>query len=287
MHWNIGEVTVTKVLELEVLGGSRFVLPDATREAVMPIQWLVPHFADAEGRLRMSIHALLIRTPKLKVVVDPCLGNDKKDRRVPGWNERQGPFLKDLEQAGFSRESVDIVLCTHLHVDHVGWNTMLVDGQWQPTFPNARYLFGRVEYEYWKEQHIREDARPVFEDSVRPVFDAGLADLVETDHRICDELRLTPSLGHTPGHVSIEIASAGQRGLITGDIAHHPCQLARPHWRASPDCDPDQAEATRRRMFRDLCNQPVLVLGTHFAGPTAGWVEPDGEAYWLRTEAKQ
>jgi len=287
MRWTIGEVTITKVLELEVLGGSRFVLPDATREAVQSIKWLVPHFADEEGRLRMSIHALLIQTPTLRVVVDPCLGNDKQNRHVPGWNNRQGRFLDDIAAAGFPRESVDVVLCTHLHVDHVGWNTMLVDGRWQPTFPNARYLFGRVEYEFWKAQHTQEAARFVFEDSVRPVFDSGLADLVETDHRICEELRLIPSQGHTPGHVSIGIESGGQRALITGDIAHHPCQLARPHWRATPDCDPEQAEVTRRRMFGELCNQPVLVLGTHFAGPSAGWVEPDGEAWWLRTEPKK
>ena len=285
MRWTVGEVSITKVLELEVLGGTRFVLPEATREAVQPIKWLVPHFADEEGRLRMSIHALLIRTPTLRVVVDPCLGNDKENRRVPGWNNRQGRFLEDIAEAGFPRESVDVVLCTHLHVDHVGWNTMLVDGRWQPTFPNARYLFGWVEFEHWRSQREDETARAVFEDSVRPVFDGGLADLVETDHRICDELRLIPSQGHTPGHVSIGIESKGQRALITGDIAHHPCQLARPHWHAAPDCDPVQAEATRRRMFGELANQPVLVLGTHFAGPTAGWVEPDGEAWWFRTAA--
>ncbi len=285
MRWKLGDVSIAKVLELEFLGGSRFILPDATREAVLPMKWMVPHFADEEGRLKMSVHALLIETPGLRVVVDPCIGNDKKGRRVPAWNDRQGRFLEEIAEAGFPRESIDVVLCTHLHVDHVGWNTMFVDGRWQPTFPNARYLFGRLEYDYWKQQQTDSIAVTVFQDSVQPIFEAGLADFVETDHRICDELQLIPSLGHTPGHVSISIHSKGERGLITGDIAHHPCQLARPDWRATPDYDPDQAEATRRRMFKELSGQPVLVFGTHFAGPSAGWVEPDGDAYRLRVDA--
>jgi glyoxylase-like metal-dependent hydrolase (beta-lactamase superfamily II) len=150
MKWRIGDVTVTKIVELETVGGSRFILPDATYEAVQPISWLCPHFADEKGKLRMSIHSLVVETPDRTVIVDTCLGNDKKDRRVPTWNDRQGRFLADLAEAGFPREKIDTVLCTHLHVDHVGWNTMLVDGRWKPTFPNARYLFGRLEFEHWR-----------------------------------------------------------------------------------------------------------------------------------------
>ena len=161
MKWQIGEVTVTKIVELETTGGSRFILPQATREAILPISWLIPHFADAEGRLKMSIHALMVEAPGRRIIVDTCLGNDKKDRRIPTWNDRQGRFLEDLAAAGFARETIDTVLCTHLHVDHVGWNTMLVDGQWIPTFPNARYLFGRVEYEHWSTQTERADMLPV------------------------------------------------------------------------------------------------------------------------------
>lgn len=284
MHWKIGDVTVSKVLELEVTGGSRFLLPDAAPDLVRPMQWLVPHFASPEGKLKMSIHALLIQTPQYRIVVDPCLGNDKQNRRVPAWNGRQGSFLQDIADAGFPRESVDFVLCTHLHVDHVGWNTMWADGRWVPTFPNARYLFGRIEYEHWKNQKADELSIPVFEDSVKPVFEAGRADFVETDHRLCEEVQLIPSLGHTPGHVSIVIHSKGERALITGDIAHHPCQLERPDWRATVDHDGDQAEATRRRMFADLCGKQVLVFGTHFAGPSAGWIEANGETWKLRPQ---
>jgi glyoxylase-like metal-dependent hydrolase (beta-lactamase superfamily II) len=153
-----------------------------------------------------------------------------------------------------------------------------------PTFPNARYLFGRIEYEHWKNQKEVELAIPVFEDSVKPVFEAGKADFVETDHRICDEIRLVPSIGHTPGHVSIAIESKGEQALITGDIAHHPCQLERPEWRAMPDHDPAMAESTRRRMFADLCGKHVLVFGTHFAGPSAGWIEANGETWKMRSQ---
>ena len=137
MKWQIGDVTVTKIVELETTGGSRFILPQATREAILPISWLIPHFADEEGRLKMSIHALIVEAPGRRIIVDTCLGNDKKDRRIPTWNDRQGRFLEDLAAAGFARETIDTVLCTHLHVDHVGWNTMLVDGRVGPDLPES------------------------------------------------------------------------------------------------------------------------------------------------------
>src|SRR5579883_1925712 len=193
MKWRIGKVTVTKIVELEATGGSRFLLPQATREAVLPIAWLFPHFADEAGRLKMSIHALVIETPERRIVVDTCLGNDKQNRRIPTWNNLQGPFLADLAAAGYPRESIDTVLCTHLHVDHVGWNTMLVDGKWVPTFPRARYLMGRIEFEHWRGEQGREDMQAVFADSVAPVHEAGLVELVETDHRVGDEISLVPT----------------------------------------------------------------------------------------------
>ena len=250
MRWSIGKVTVTKVVELEATGGSRFLLPQATPEEVREIDWLAPHFADENGRLRLSIHALIIEVPGDKasggrrILVDTCLGNDKQGRRIPHWNDRHGTFLQDMAEAGFPVESIDTVLCTHLHTDHVGWNTMLVDGQWRPTFPKARYLFGRKEFEHWSNPASGDGAqRAVFGDSVQPIMEAGLAELVEVDHRLCEEVRLVPSHGHTPGHVSVHIASDGEEGFITGDIAHHPCQLARPHWNSTADGDPQAAEA--------------------------------------------
>jgi glyoxylase-like metal-dependent hydrolase (beta-lactamase superfamily II) len=279
--WQIGAVKITKVIELEATGGSRFVLPDATPELARSIPWLYPHFADERGRLKMSIHALVIETPSRRIIVDTCLGNDKENRRVPTWNKLQSGFLDDLAAAGFPQDSIDTVLCTHLHVDHVGWNTMLVEGRWVPTFPKARYLMGRVEFEHWRAQHEDAQQVAVFSDSVQPVFDAGLVDLVETEHVLCDEVRLMPTIGHTPGHVSVRIASQGAEALITGDFLHHPCQMARLDMVSTPDHDPALAKRTREAVFARLAGTPTLMIGTHFATPTAGRVVRDGDAYRL------
>jgi glyoxylase-like metal-dependent hydrolase (beta-lactamase superfamily II) len=283
MKWTIGDVTVTKIVELEMTGGSRFLLPQATPEAVLPITWLQPHFADENGRLRMSIHSFVVETPDRRIVVDTCLGNDKQGRRIPHWNDRDGPFLADLTNAGFRPESIDTVLCTHLHVDHVGWNTRLVDGKWVPTFPRARYLMGRTEYDHWRTVKDRPDMANILADSVTPIIESGLATMVETNERICDEITLVPTLGHTPGHVSVMIQSKGEQALITGDFMHHPCQIAHPEWSTLADSDPDQGIETRRRMFQRLAGTPVLIIGTHFAGATAGKLVTDGDTYRLDT----
>jgi glyoxylase-like metal-dependent hydrolase (beta-lactamase superfamily II) len=158
---------------------------------------------------------------------------------------------------------------------------MLVDDRWVPTFPNARYLMGRVEYAHWTSQDEREDMTAILADSVAPVWDAGLVDLVETDHRICDEISLVPTLGHTPGHVSVRISSRGEEALITGDFIHHPCQMAHPEWSSTADDDPHRAEHTRRDVFARLAGTPVLLIGTHFVAPTAGRVVRDGDAFRL------
>ena len=278
-RWKIGDVTITRVVELEMTGGTRFILPDALRDAVQPIAWLRPHFADEAGNLIMSIHALVVETPDRRILVDTCLGNDKP-RNIPAWHMRSGPFLADLAAAGYPVESIDTVLCTHLHVDHVGWNTRLENGRWVATFPRARYLFGREEWEHWSTADTSVYGS-VIDDSVRPIVDAGLHQLVEVDHRVCDEITLEPTRGHTPGHTSVRVRSRGEEALITGDFLHHPCQMARPDWCSSADTDREQGIATRRRMFASLAGSPVLVIGTHFATPTAGRVVRDGDAYRL------
>ena len=146
MHWNVGKVKITKVVELETVGSTRFILPLATNEEIQKLPWLIPHFANEEGRLKMSIHSLVVETPSRRIIVDTGLGNDKQGRNVPTWNNRKDPFLETMTAAGFPPDSIDTVLCTHLHVDHVGWNTKLVGGKWVPTFANARYVFGKTEY---------------------------------------------------------------------------------------------------------------------------------------------
>ena len=281
--WKIGDVTITKIVESETVGGGEWILPDAKPEAVGEIDWLVPHFANREGKLRFSIHALVVETPSLTMVVDTCVGNDKDRMPYRLWHRLQNDFLGDFAAAGFDPAKVDRVLCTHLHVDHVGWNTMLVDGAWVPTFPNARYLMARAEFEHWNNDD-EEFQQTVMGDSVTPVFEAGLVDLVDLDHRVCEEVDLVPTLGHTPGHVSIRIRSGGAQALITGDFIHHPCQLARVDWASSADSDKSEAEATRRRVFEEHAGTPTLVIGTHFATPTAGRVVRDGDAYRLATD---
>lgn len=281
ISWQIGDVKITKVVEIESTGGSRFILPLAVKEEVQPISWLYPHFADENGRLKMSIHALLVEAPGFRMIVDTCLGNDKQGRNIPTWNNLQGTFLEDLQAAGWDREKVDIVMCTHLHTDHVGWNTMLVDGEWVPTFPNARYLIARPEYEH-TEKNASGEIAGIFTDSVKPVFDAGLVDLIDVDHVISEEISLIPTFGHTPGHVSVMIKSKGETALITGDFVHHPCQLARPDWGSAADADAAQARETRDAMCARFQDTETLIIGTHFAGPTAGHLKSDGEVWRLQ-----
>ena len=277
--WQVGEVKITRIVELEVAGGSRFILPDATREAALEIGWLQPHFMTAEGRLIMSIHALVVETGERRIVVDTCIGNDKQ-RSIPNWTNMQTSFLADLAAAGYPPDDIDTVLCTHLHVDHVGWNTMLVDGEWVPTFKNARYLMAKTEFDYWSGDGQEEnDYGDIFADSVRPVFDAGLIDLVDMDHKLTDEVWLEPTPGHTPGHVSVKISSQGEDALITGDFIHHPCQMARLEWQSSADYDGEAAEKMRRETLARYADTPVLVIGTHFATPTAGHVVRDGDVF--------
>ena len=278
-EWRIGDVTVTRVVEIEATGGMSRIIPEATREKLQDIGWLYPHFVDESGRMRGSIHALIIETPDRAIMVDTCVGNDKL-RGNRAWNQLQTSFLDDMAKAGYELDRIDNVLCTHLHIDHVGWNTMLVDDKWVPTFPKARYLMGQVEFDHWR-QHEDVDQAVVMADSVTPVFDDGLVDLVATDHQICDQVSLIPTVGHTPGHVSVMINSQGEQAMITGDFIHHPCQFAHPEWSASVDTDPVQSAQTRREVFSKYAETPTLIIGTHFHTPTAGHLKRDGDAYRL------
>lgn len=285
--WQIGSVKITRVVELEMAGGSKFILPDALRDACLPYDWMQPNFMDEAGNLKMSVHALVIDTGDRRIVVDTCIGNDKP-RNVPAWSHLQTDFLKDLDAAGYPRESIDTVMCTHLHVDHVGWNTMLVDGEWVPTFPNARYLMAEKEWRHWDANEDERAYGPVLADSVRPIVEAGLADFVAMDEQICPEVRLEPTPGHTPGHVSVHIESDGQQALITGDCIHHPVQMTRTDWCSSADSDQAQGRDTRESLLARYVDTDVLIIGTHFATPTAGHVKrlddapgATAQSYWL------
>jgi glyoxylase-like metal-dependent hydrolase (beta-lactamase superfamily II) len=280
--WSIGDVRITEVAELTTTSAAHWLLPDARAERVMEIGWLQPHYATPDGKVHMTIRALVVEDGSRRILVDTCLGNDK-ERPVPTWNMRTGSFLSDLSEAGFPPESIDTVLCTHLHVDHVGWNTRLVDGKWTPTFPNARYLFADAEWEHWQRDDAGMD-EVLRADSIQPVIDAGLVDLVSVDAQLSEHVRLVPTPGHTPGHVSVEIADAGQRAIITGDLSHMVCQAAHPEWGSSFDVDPARAEQTRREFFAGQADTDVLVLGTHWE-PCANYVKSDGDVWRVEPAA--
>jgi glyoxylase-like metal-dependent hydrolase (beta-lactamase superfamily II) len=270
--WQVGNVKVTRVLEQEAplpFDGLIANL-DADRLAEHG-SWLKPHFMDDSGMMVLSIHALVVESEGKTIVVDTCMGNDRPLPMEMG--PLQTNFLADLE-AIVGRDRVDYVMCTHLHFDHVGWNTMCVDGEFVPTFPNARYLFGREEYEHWTSGVEDENIELVH--GVEPVVEAGLHELVEDDHAITGEVSLESTPGHTPGHVSVKIESAGARAVITGDMVHHPVQLAEPTWGSRPDAEPERAVQTRRSFVDRYGDSDVLVIGTHFAGPTAGRIKKVG-----------
>ncbi len=278
MHWTVVRVKVTKIAEITSFGGSRFILPQATSEAIQSMLWLAPHYATTEGRLKMTVQSWIVQTPGYNIVVDTCIGNGKQDRSVPRWNGLDEPYLDALAAAGAPAEAIDIVLCTHLHVDHVGWNTKLVNGQWVPTFANARYVFGKTEYEHWAAHSPDGEHKAVFGDSVQPIVTAGLADLVTSDHQICDEVSLISTPGHSPGHMSVLIKSDGAEALLTGDVAHHPCQMAHLDWSSTVDFDPVQSAETRKMLFSRFAGAPTLVFGGHF---DPGHLVRDGEAFRL------
>lgn len=281
MHWTVGRVKISKVVEIASTGGSRFILPQATSEENQKISWLAPHYATPEGRLKLNVQSWIVETPTLKIIVDTCIGNGKSNRSVPVWNNLDKPYLDDLAAAGTPADTIDIVLCTHLHVDHVGWNTKLAEGRWVPTFTNARYVFGKTEYDHWAAHSVEGEHKAVFEDSVEPIMAAGLADLVSSDHRICDEVSLIATPGHSPGHMSVLIRSDRTEALLTGDVAHHPCQMAHLDWSSTVDSDPVQSAETRRMLFSRFADTPTLVFGGHF---DPGHLVRDGDAFKLTAE---
>ena len=279
MQWKIGDVRITKVVEHEIpipLNGLLVDVPDGAAERH---PWLAPDFLTPDGLGKLSIHGLVIDTGSRRILVDTCVGNLREGLAMPATSSN---FLEALAGAGYAIADIDTVVCTHLHFDHVGWNTRLVDGEWAVTFPQARYLFGRVEWEHWS---VTEGDYSNVGDTVRPVVDAGKADLVEVDHQLCPEVRLIPTPGHTPGHVSVVVESGGERAVITGDLAHHPIQFAEPDLAAPADSDSAAAARTRRGFLADREHDGALVIGTHFGGPTAGRVVADGAAWRLVTDS--
>lgn len=272
LQWSVGAVKVTCIPEVILDLPSVELLPDFDMDALGPERaWIIPEHIAEDGTLKVAVQTFLVESDGKKLLVDTCFGNDR-DLPYDHMEPLQTGFLDDLASVGAAREQIDYVMCTHLHFDHVGWNTMLVDGAWVPTFPNARYLFGQAEWEHWQNH---EDFNIDLSDNVDPIVAAGLHDFVAMDHVITPEVSLLPTPGHTPGHVSVQISSEGERALITGDMIHNPVQVAHPDLASLPDWDADAARRTRHLVLDDIVGARVLLLGTHFAAPTGGYVERD------------
>ncbi|MFE2376100.1 MBL fold metallo-hydrolase [Streptomyces sp. NPDC059398] len=279
--WPVGEVTVHRIDEVPLPPATgSWLLPAATADVVSPQRWLRPDFADHDGILHIDSHSFAFEAGGLRILVDTGIGNGKT-RANPAWHRLRTGYPERLTAAGFPPDSVDLVVLTHLHTDHVGWNTQEVNGRWVPTFPHARYVTSRTERQFWAGYDMDESRRQMFEDSVIPVEEAGLLDLVDVPAEIAPGVRLLPTPGHTPGHIAVELTSRGETALITGDCVHHPVQFAHPAIGSCVDIDPQQSEATRRELLGSLAGTGTLVLGTHFPPPTAGRVITHGDAYRL------
>jgi glyoxylase-like metal-dependent hydrolase (beta-lactamase superfamily II) len=258
--------------------------PGVTSDFLEETPGLDPGFHDGETPL-LNCHVFAVQAGGKRILVDTGIGNDKV-LDVPEWTGMRTPFLERLAAAGFSAESVDLVITTHLHADHVGWNTRRSRDGWVPTFPNARYLVDRREWEHWSTVDD-PGTRRMLDESVRPVRDAGLyelLDLPEGGLEVGDGVRLVPAVGHTPGHLAVRLTGGGRSGVITGDSIHTPVQVAHPELSSEIDTDPAAARASRRRLLAGLSGTDDLLLGSHFPTPTAGRVVPAGSGYRLLPE---
>jgi len=284
LQWRIGDVEIFQIVEIENAGELiQSTIPEATPENIKKIDWLQPDFTDADGHLKARVQSFLIKSDERWILVDTCNGNGKKRTDMPEWGNLQTNFLEKMHELGVRETDIDRVICTHLHCDHVGWNTIWRNGEWVPTFPNAEYIFARKEYDYWANKPAGEiaDDLAAFDDSVAPIIRDDLAKLVKEDFRIDENIRLIPTPGHTPGHVSVRIESGGEKTIICGDLFHHPCQIAFPEWSAEEGEAKQQAIASRLKLLNEIADKNILLMAPHFTGPAAGFVKRSGEGYKL------
>ncbi|MCM1966500.1 MBL fold metallo-hydrolase [Streptomyces sp. G1] len=268
--WRIGTTAIHKVLEAEVPVPAAGALRTDDTGLLKRYPWPGPDYSRADGTFVLSVHGLLVDTGTRRILVDTCVGNARAS--VPFLQMLDTTWLEDLAALGYPPESIDTVVCTHLHFDHIGWNTRLVEGKWVPTFPRARHLVTRMEWDHWEGEE--ETNLP---DTMQPLIDEGLVDFVGTDHQVCDGVRLEAAPGHTPGQVAVVIESGGERAVITGDLVHHPVQFIEPDVACLSDADVAQAAATRRAFVDRYADTGTLVIGTHFPAPTAGLLRRGGD----------
>ena len=282
-----GDIGLTRIVEMEMpLLEARTFFPDWDEAAIVPhADWMVPrHYRPDSGLVVLAIQAFLIKTARHTILVDSCVGN-RKPRNREFFNDAGFPWMDRLLATGTRPEDIDFVLCTHLHVDHVGWNTRLENGGWVPTFPNARYIFARTELDFWlaqSEQGLMTRTGDYVADSVIPILDAKRELLVEMDHQIEDGITLAPLPGHTPGQVGLHIASGGAEAMLCGDLMHHMIQCHIPDWSTIACADQAAARATRTAFLDRYADTDVTILPSHFPNPSAGRIVPTGEAFGFR-----
>jgi glyoxylase-like metal-dependent hydrolase (beta-lactamase superfamily II) len=276
----IGTMSIERIVEFEPFPFDlRWLYPRATGEQLeRNLDWLDPRTVDrATQTLILSMHSYLVRTRSSTILIDTCIGAHKQRPSLAVFHDLESPLLDNLADGGIAPEQIDLVLCTHLHADHVGWNTRSVNGQWVPTFPNATYLIARKEYEYFNKLYESNPAQPVvrgaFEDSVLPVVSAGQAKFVESDHVVQEDaderIWLEDASGHTPGQIAVHARGGGSDVVFIGDAIHHPLGVAEPELVMSGDVDPNGAVATRRRLIETYADTNTIVLAAHFPTPTA------------------
>ncbi len=289
---DLGGVLVDTVIEIDRLDSRpEVIFPDAPRAAIEAAIAFLPAGSIDPDTLGFALgfHGYLIRTRHHLVLVDTCFGNHKERPYLDAAHRRNGDFLSRLAALGVMPEEIDFVLCTHLHVDHVGWNTRLIDGRWVPTFPNARYILGARDYDHWLAEHevASDEARRIsaFADSVLPIVAAGRAVFVDGDHEVDDAIRIEPWPGHSPGHQIVHVAGDRAAGVMTGDSFHHAIQLMYPEWRTGYCVDPDWSARQRRRLLERFADTPTLIFPAHFPAPTAGRIERAGDAFRFTFQA--
>jgi len=279
MLLKIGDVEVWRLLDMNgPFMSPHSLFPNAGPEVAAEIARDAPGSIEAAtGKLIIPIQGFLLKTPRHVVLVDACVGNHKNNGYA-GWAHRDDTrFMAALTASGTTPEEVDFVLCTHLHPDHVGWNTKLENGQWVPTFPNARYLLPAGDLDDYA-----ADPTPSYTESVLPVVAAGLAEPVSGAHQLDDEIDLIPTHGHSPGHVSVRIRSGGREAVITGDALHTAAQCRHPQWHFRFDADPVQAEQSRRKLLETVSESGARMIGSHFQLPSVGRVEATPQGFRWR-----
>jgi glyoxylase-like metal-dependent hydrolase (beta-lactamase superfamily II) len=287
-----GRFAISKIADMDSIPyPAQRVCPDATPEILRTIAArLGPAVLKPDSlEFMMSFNCFIIRSGRHTALVDACIGNDKERPHRPAWHRRQAPFLDELRGLGLKPEDFDVVLCTHLHADHVGWNTRLVNGQWVPTFPNAQYVMAETEYEYWRKFHAAgppadSTVHDAFMDSVLPVVAKGQAVMVPMNHEIEPGLYLEGTPGHTPGAVVIHVEDGGQHAVLCGDMMHHPSQVIFPEWSTNFCADPDMSRKARVDFVRRHADTGTRILTGHFPPPTIGQIRRDGSRHRFEFE---